>query len=92
MIRVTDIHPLTDFLRNSKKHLQRLRKARRPELLTVNGKAAVVVQDAASYQQLMERLERVEALEGIRRGIEAMKRGEVRPLDAVLDDLKAKYE
>ncbi|MCC6359440.1 MAG: type II toxin-antitoxin system Phd/YefM family antitoxin [Phycisphaerales bacterium] len=92
MIRVTDVHSLTDFLRNSKKHLQRLRKARRPALLTVNGKAAVVVQDAAAYEQLLERLERVEALEGIQRGIDAMKRGQTRPLGGVLDDLKAKYE
>ena len=92
MLNLTDVHPLTDFLRNSKEHLARLRKIRRPELLTVNGKAAVVVQDAASYQELLERVERVEALEGVQRGIDALKRGEGRQLDAVLDDLKKKYE
>lgn len=92
MLNLTDVHPLTDFLRNSKAHLERLRRAGRPELLTVNGKAAVVVQDAASYQELLERVDRVEAMEGIQRGIDAMKRGETRPLEAVLDDLKKKYE
>jgi len=92
MLNLNDVHPLTDFLRNSKTHLRRLRKARRPELLTVNGKAAVVVQDASSYQELLERLERVETLEGIQRGLDAMKRSETRPLEAVLDDLKKKHE
>jgi hypothetical protein len=88
MLNLTDIHPLTDFLRNAKEHLERLRTARRPELLTVNGKAAVVVQDAASYQELLERVERAETLAGIQRGIEAMKAGKMRPVKAVLGDLK----
>lgn len=92
MLNLTDVHPLTDFLRNAKQHLEWLRTARRPELLTVNGKGAVVIQDVASYQELLERVERVEALEGIQRGIEALKRGETRPLKTVLADLKKGYE
>jgi hypothetical protein len=60
---------------------------RRPELLTVNGKTAVIVQDAASYQALLERVERAEARAGIRRGIEAMKAGKLRPIKRGLNDL-----
>jgi len=52
MIKTTAIKPLTDFLRNSKSHIQALRETGEPEVLTVNGEAAVVVQDAASYQEI----------------------------------------
>ena len=50
MVQLTDIHSLTGFLRDHKAHLERLAATGRPEVLTVNGKARVVVQDAASYQ------------------------------------------
>ncbi len=58
MIRPQDIGSLTDFARNTRAHLDRLRRTGRPELLTVNGKAEVVVQNAAAYQRLIESLEK----------------------------------
>lgn len=33
-----------------------------PIVLTVNGKAEVVVQDAKSYRQLLEKIEKLEAI------------------------------
>ena len=57
MIRIQDILSLTEFHRNTKLHMARLQATGRPEVLTVNGKAKLVVQDAAAYQKLMERLE-----------------------------------
>jgi hypothetical protein len=59
MIRPEDIGSLTDFARNTRAHLNRLRRTGRPELLTVNGKAEVVVQSAAAYQRLIESLEKL---------------------------------
>lgn len=58
MIRLDDIQPLTGFLRESKDFIKKLTKSGRPTVLTVNGKAALVVQDIQSYQKLMEKLER----------------------------------
>jgi hypothetical protein len=57
-IRMEDIASLTDFHRNSTVHCKRLKRSGRPEVLTVNGKAVLVVQDAAAYQQLLEAVER----------------------------------
>ena len=57
MIKLEDIGSLTDFARNTKTHLKRLKRTGRPELLTVNGKAEVVVQSASAYQRLLESLE-----------------------------------
>jgi PHD/YefM family antitoxin component YafN of YafNO toxin-antitoxin module len=59
MIRPEDIGSLTDFSRNTKAHLKRLRRTGRPELLTVNGKAEVVIQNASAYQRLIESLEKL---------------------------------
>ena len=56
-IRPEDIGSVTDFARNLKSHLKRLKRTGRPELLTVNGRAEVVVQNASAYQRLIEELE-----------------------------------
>jgi len=92
MIQLSDIHPLTDFLRNHKEHVKRLKKAQRPEMLTINGKAALVLQDAASYQKLLERVDRAEAQEWIRRGVAEMEAGKGRPAAAFFDELKRKHK
>ncbi len=59
MIRPQDIGSLTEFQRNTQAHLKRLKRTGRPELLTVNGKAEVVVQNASAYQRLIESLEKL---------------------------------
>jgi hypothetical protein len=59
-LRVQDIASLTDFHRNSKVHWMRLKRSGRPAVLTINGKAELVVQDAAAYQRLLEAVERAE--------------------------------
>lgn len=57
MIKPRDVRSLTDFTRNTKLHVKRLKRNGRPELLTVNGKAEIVVQSAAAYELLMEQIE-----------------------------------
>jgi len=62
MVRPEDIGSLTDFNRNTKAHLKRLRRTGRPELLTVNGKAEVIVQSAAAYERLIKMLEKLKRI------------------------------
>ncbi len=85
-----DIHPLTDFKRKTSSFMSRLKKTHRAVVLTVNGKAELVVQDAKSYQQILDRLERLEAVEAIRLGIAAAEQGRVRPARKALAELQAK--
>jgi PHD/YefM family antitoxin component YafN of YafNO toxin-antitoxin module len=66
MIRPQDIGSLTEFQRNTQAHLKRLKRTGRPELLTVNGKAEVVVQNASAYQRLIVSLEKLKR-EALRR-------------------------
>lgn len=61
MVRVQDIRSLTDFRRNTKEFVERLRQTQAPMVLTVNGEAAIVVQDAVAYEATTERLQQLEA-------------------------------
>jgi len=63
----------------------------RPEVLTVNGKAEIVVQDAASYQKTPGIDDRAEAIEGIQKGLESMQRGEGKPAQEVFTRLRKKH-
>ncbi len=85
-----DIHPLTDFKRKTSSFMSRMKKTHRPVVLTVNGKAELVVQDAESYQQILNRLERLEVVEAIRLGIAAAQEGRVRPARKALTELQEK--
>src|SRR5438477_865014 len=65
-----DIRSLSDFKRNTSELLDQLKKTGNPLVLTINGKAEGIVQDAEAYQEL---LERVETIEGIQRGLADLK-------------------
>jgi prevent-host-death family protein len=45
-----DIRSLSDFKRNTSELLDRLKKTGNPLVLTINGKAELVVQDAEAYR------------------------------------------
>ena len=85
-----DIHPLTDFKRITTGFMNQMKKTGRPVVLTVNGKAELVVQDAEGYQQILDRLERFEAVEAIRLGIAAAEEGRVKPARQALAELQEK--
>jgi prevent-host-death family protein len=61
-----DIRSLSHFKRNSVEVMARLKETGHPLVLTVNGKAEIVVQDAAAYQRLLERAEQAEMIEFLR--------------------------
>ncbi len=75
-----DIHSLSDFKRNTSEFLDQMRDSGHPLVLTINGKAEIVVQDAASYQKLLDRVDELEALEGIKRGLADVQAGRVTSL------------
>ena len=83
-----DIRSLSDFKRNTVDLLDRIRKTGNPMVLTINGKAELVVQDAEAYQAL---LDRVETLEGIPRGVVDVKAGRTKPAQQVFARLRRKH-
>ncbi len=85
-----DIHPLTDFKRNTADFVKQMKKTKRPLVLTVNGKAELVVQDADSYQHMRERLDRLEAVVAIREGLKDVEEGRVHNAREALEGLRVK--
>src|SRR5258708_3532460 len=85
-----DIHSLSDFKRNTSEFLDQMRDSGHPLVLTINGKAEIVVQDAASYQKLLDRMDQLEALEGIKRGLADVLAGSVTPLRKFEKEFRSK--
>lgn len=83
-----DIRSLSDFKRNTSELLDRLRKTGNPLVLTINGKAEVVVQNAAAYQGLLDRME---TIEGTQRGLADVKAGRTKPAREVFKRLRRKH-
>lgn len=83
-----DIQSLTDFKRKTPEFLRRLKETGNPVVLTINGKAELVVQDAASYQRLFNLAERLETIRAVKEGLASARRGEGRPMDEVFDALE----
>lgn len=86
-----DIQSLTDFKKSTPEFIQQLKETGEPIVLTINGKAEVVVQDAASYQKLREIVEAARIFEGIREGIEDMKAGRTVSLDELKEHARNKH-
>ncbi len=87
MFHSSDIHTVTDFSRKPAEHIKRLSESKRPEILTVNGKAAVVIQDAETYERMAELAEYAESIQNIRGALSE----EGRPLDQFTTDFESKH-
>lgn len=87
MFQSSDIHTVTEFSRKPAEHIKRLSESKRPEILTVNGKAAVVVQDAETYEKMAVLADYAESIQNIRQAMS--EKG--RPLDEFTAEFEAKH-
>lgn len=90
----TGIDSLTNFKRQTTQYLDRLHETGDPVVLTVNGRAQVVVQDAAAYQRLVElanRAEREETVAAVREGLADVAAGRTTAARPALRTLARKY-
>lgn len=84
-----DIQPLTTFRNNAAAFLQAIKKNHRPIVLTVNGKAAAVLQDAHEYQRMRDLAERADFHETIKQRKAEARQGQTMPAEEffkTLDD------
>ena len=56
MFDLSDVHPLSECKRRQRALLEHFKTTRRPLLVTLNGRAEVVIQDAGSYPKLIEQM------------------------------------
>lgn len=76
ILDLREVRSVTDFQRNLKDYVGRLKGRKSPLVLTVNGRAELIVQDAESYQALLDRLDRAETVAAIRQGMKQIARGQ----------------
>lgn len=86
-----DIHSLSSFKRNTVEFLEQMKQTGKPVVLTVNGKAELVVQDAESYQKLLDALERLEAIAGIKQGLEDVEALRTSSITEFEQEMRQKY-
>ena len=86
-----DIQSLTTFRRKSAEFLTAMKKNKRPVVLTVNGKAEVVVQTAESYQRLLDAAARADIYEAIRQGLHDIAHARTRPARKVFNELRRRH-
>lgn len=83
MLDVRKVHPLDHFKRQTAEFRERLKATGQPEVLTVDGRAELVVQDAGAYQDLVQELQTLrqarvtEFREKVRVGLAQAERGDV---------------
>lgn len=93
MLNLTrDINSLSNFKRDTSRFIEQMKETGNPVVLTVNGKAELIVQDAESYQKLLDKLDRLEAIAGIKQGLADVEAGRTKNLDDFAREMRLKYE
>lgn len=80
---------MAEFKRQGARILRRLKRTRRPLVLTLEGEPAFVLQTTEDFRRHFEEIERTEAIAGIRRGLDSMEAGGGVPADeafAILEE------
>jgi prevent-host-death family protein len=82
---------LSTFKRDSNKVMRQMKKTKAPVILTVNGKPAVVIQDAESYQDLLELKQRAEVVETLRKRLASHNLRKGRPAEDFFNEFFATH-
>ncbi|MDR1452787.1 MAG: type II toxin-antitoxin system Phd/YefM family antitoxin [Candidatus Margulisbacteria bacterium] len=88
---VQDIKPLSTFKRNTAEIIKHIKETQRPTIITINGSAEVVVQDAESYQSMLDTLEYLRNVQKIQQGLTELKDGKAIPAKKALADFRKKH-
>jgi len=92
MLNITrDIHSISDFKRKTPDFIKQLKKTGKPVVLTMNGRARVVIQDAESYQKMLDVLERVNDIEAVREGLSDVHNGNMTSIDDFDKEMKRRH-
>jgi prevent-host-death family protein len=86
-----DIMSLSTFKRDSNKVMRQMKRTKEPVILTVNGKAALVIQDADSYQELLELKERAETVAVLRQRLSTLNQKKPRSAEKFFDEFFAAH-
>jgi prevent-host-death family protein len=83
-----DMNSLSNFKRNTSEFIRQLKETGQSIVLTINGKAELVVQDTASYEKLIELAEHAHESDMTRRAVSEMKAGQGRPVGEMFAEMQ----
>lgn len=89
---LSQIHPVTDFVRNYRAFLRRMKETGRPEVLTVNGVPECVIVDPVQYQAMLAAYEEARFVAAVNEGIAMMNRGEGAPAAEAFERVRQKLD
>jgi PHD/YefM family antitoxin component YafN of YafNO toxin-antitoxin module len=88
MFTMDAIHPVSDFSRKPAEYIKRLKETGEPEILTINGKAELIIQDARAYEKMTGLLE---TLEKIATSAKEHDEGKGTPVEDFFNEFEKKY-
>jgi PHD/YefM family antitoxin component YafN of YafNO toxin-antitoxin module len=87
---VEDIKPLSVFKQRTAEIIAHIKETGRPTVITINGNAEVVIQDALAYQEMLDRLEYADNVQKIQRGLDELKARKAIPCKKAFANFKKK--
>ncbi len=85
---IEDIAPISVFRQQTSEIIRDIKSKKRPTFITVKGRVEAVLQDAHDYQEMVDRIEELETLLSIQRGMEDIKQGRVQEMGSVFTKLR----
>jgi prevent-host-death family protein len=86
-VTTTETHTLSHFKRHAAAVIERIKASGQPIVLTVHGKAELVVQNADAYRRLRELAEKAEMYEFLKGSIADADAGRTRPMREAIEAL-----
>jgi PHD/YefM family antitoxin component YafN of YafNO toxin-antitoxin module len=83
--------PLSELETHTVEWVEELRNTELPLVLTVDDQATVIMQDAASYRRMVDRLEELETIQAIQAGIDDVAAGRTIPVAEAMEQLREKF-
>jgi PHD/YefM family antitoxin component YafN of YafNO toxin-antitoxin module len=83
---------LSDFTADPHGFIERLRESGQPTFLTHDGQPACVVLDVASFERMMDRIERLDTIAIVRQSLRDSAEGKTRPLRECMEEITKKYK
>ncbi len=92
MFSTSDIRTLSDFNRRPGEHIKRLKDTGRPEVLTQNGRPALVIQDAAAYEEMARKADYADTVLNLRQALRDFADGKGQDIETALAALDKRLQ
>ena len=89
---IEDIKPLSTFKQKAADIIAHVKETQRPTFITVNGNVEVVLQDASSYQEMIDLIEYLKNVQKIAIAIDDSNKGDNRSAECAFSDFRNKHK